>query len=226
MMAEFLVLRLSAPLQSWGEKGRLRIRDTSSFPTKSGILGLLGCALGVPRDDPQGTMEKLGNDVKLAIRADQPGTMLFDYQTAQVSAYHRIGDGSVAPAPTTLVLSKYYLQDADFTVFLAGSHDTLIRLQDALKHPVFPLYLGRKCCIASHPILDGIYEGELPDLLQSLPRFDKAHQLCMEKADDIPVLSEFPFGKESAFPRQDVPLRGRQFTYHDVYRGCISYDPV
>ena len=39
-----LLLRLEAPLQSWGTRSRWDVRDTATEPTKSGIIGLLGCA--------------------------------------------------------------------------------------------------------------------------------------------------------------------------------------
>ena len=45
-MANTLFLRLEGPLQSWGERGHWAVRDTAPEPTKSGVVGLLGCALG------------------------------------------------------------------------------------------------------------------------------------------------------------------------------------
>ena len=41
-----LLLWLEAPLQSWGADSRYGRRDTLPFPTRSGILGLLCCAMG------------------------------------------------------------------------------------------------------------------------------------------------------------------------------------
>ena len=41
-----LLLWLEAPLQSWGAGSRYGRRDTLPFPTRSGILGLLCCAMG------------------------------------------------------------------------------------------------------------------------------------------------------------------------------------
>ena len=51
-MANTLFLRLEGPLQSWGERGRWSVRDTALEPTKSGVIGLIACALGY-RDDTQ-----------------------------------------------------------------------------------------------------------------------------------------------------------------------------
>lgn len=46
-MAEpYLLMWLEAPLQAWGHESRFGRRESLDFPTKSGVLGLLCCALG------------------------------------------------------------------------------------------------------------------------------------------------------------------------------------
>ena len=42
----YLLLWLEAPLQAWGFDSKFGRRETLAFPTKSGVLGLLCCALG------------------------------------------------------------------------------------------------------------------------------------------------------------------------------------
>lgn len=37
---------LEGPLQSWGVNSKYGRRDTLQFPTKSGILGIILCAMG------------------------------------------------------------------------------------------------------------------------------------------------------------------------------------
>ena len=46
-----LLIRLEGPLQAWSAQGKLGVRDTEREPTKSGVLGLIGAALGMPRTD-------------------------------------------------------------------------------------------------------------------------------------------------------------------------------
>ena len=41
-----LVLRLAAPMQSWGSDSKYNIRKTNREPTKSGVLGMIAAALG------------------------------------------------------------------------------------------------------------------------------------------------------------------------------------
>ena len=46
MSNPYLLLWLEGPLQAWGHDSRFGRRDSLPFPTKSGVLGLLCCALG------------------------------------------------------------------------------------------------------------------------------------------------------------------------------------
>ena len=46
MKTSFLLLWLESALQSWGADSKFGRRDSLPFPTKSGITGLLLCALG------------------------------------------------------------------------------------------------------------------------------------------------------------------------------------
>ena len=75
-----LLLRLAAPLQSWGMDSKFETRKTNREPTKSGIIGLLSAALGLRRDETE-EIEKL-NRLRFAVRVDQEGSLLIDYHTA------------------------------------------------------------------------------------------------------------------------------------------------
>lgn len=44
-----LLLRLEAPLQSYGERAKWDFRDSAYFPTKSGVIGIIACAMGLKR---------------------------------------------------------------------------------------------------------------------------------------------------------------------------------
>lgn len=75
-----LLLRLAAPLQSWGMDSKFETRKTNREPTKSGIIGLLSAALGLRRDETE-EIEKL-NQLRFAVRVDREGSLLIDYHTA------------------------------------------------------------------------------------------------------------------------------------------------
>ena len=69
-----LLLRLAAPLQSWGADSKFETRKTNREPTKSGVIGLLAAALGLRRDDAAG-LARL-NGLNFAVRADREGSLL------------------------------------------------------------------------------------------------------------------------------------------------------
>ncbi|MFF4078632.1 type I-E CRISPR-associated protein Cas5/CasD [Streptomyces sp. NPDC001777] len=91
MSHHVLLIRLAAPLQSWGVAGRFWRRDTHSRPTKSGVIGLCAAALGLPREPPP---EDPGNDplaelapLLFGVRADHPGKPVRDYHTVGAGRY-------------------------------------------------------------------------------------------------------------------------------------------
>ena len=76
-----LILRLEGPLQSWGEHSvYYQEGDTATMPTKSGIVGLLACALGISKEGSTEIAE-LSDALTIGIRADRPGKILIDFQT-------------------------------------------------------------------------------------------------------------------------------------------------
>ena len=107
--------RLCGPMQSWGTQSRFLVRDTGLEPSKSGIVGLICAAMGTPRDD-RTTIERFAR-LRIAVRADRPGTMAMDFHT--VGGLHSGGDGygvirADATGVGTVVSRRYYLADAEF----------------------------------------------------------------------------------------------------------------
>ena len=148
-----LLLRLAAPIQAWGAESKFETRRTLGYPTKSGVIGMLAAALGYSRETPPDDL----NTLHFGIRIDREGVYLRDYHTA-----HGKKDKD------TYITQRYYLSDA---VFLAGleSSDTafLEQLQTALLHPVYPLYLGRRSCPPTMPLVLGIRDTDLLTALQN-----------------------------------------------------------
>jgi CRISPR system Cascade subunit CasD len=136
-----LMLRLAGPMQSWGSGSRFTVRDTDPAPTKSGVVGLLAAARGLRRTDP---LEDL-LELNFGVRVDQPGTVERDFQTA------RAADGSRS-YPLT---HRYYLADAVFIAAIEGDDELIAGLDDAVRHPVFPLYLGRRAFPPVGPVTLG-----------------------------------------------------------------------
>lgn len=83
MTPHVLLVRLAAPLQSWGVLSRFSRRDTRSRPTKSGVVGLCAAALGLDRTDDLGELAK----IRFGVRADHPGTPVRDYHVVGAGRY-------------------------------------------------------------------------------------------------------------------------------------------
>lgn len=168
-MANTLFLRLEGPLQSWGERGRWSVRDSAPEPTKSGVVGLLACALGINQDEP---IRNLSESLFIGVRVDRPGVRLTDY--------HTIGGGYDEPMlltaegkpkwstgrPHTEISHRDYLADASFLAALQGVPSLIEDLTAALQHPVWVVFLGRKSCPPSQPVFAGV--GDYADLQSAL----------------------------------------------------------
>lgn len=146
-----LLLQCVAPLQSWGTQSEYIVRDTGREPSKSGVIGLLCAAMGIPRSDNE-TLARLG-ELRMGVRADREGKILHDYHTI---------------FELEVVSHRYYLSDAMFLVGLEGDLGWLRQLQAALKHPRWHLFLGRKSCVPSRPpyLPQGLSNKSLLEALQ------------------------------------------------------------
>lgn len=69
-MPRYLILRLDGPMQAWGTHTFEDFRPSSHFPTRSGLLGLLGACLGIDRRDHAG-QEGLAASVEFTVRVDR-----------------------------------------------------------------------------------------------------------------------------------------------------------
>lgn len=146
-----LLLRICGPMQSWGTRSRFSERDTEMEPSKSGILGVLCAALGMPRTEPlDGGASNLAG-LLMGVRVDHEGTLARDYHTAGGGgAGVRRADGSVSR--DAVLSNRYYLAEADFLVGLEGDRRFLDRLDAALRAPRWQLSLGRKSFVPGVPV--------------------------------------------------------------------------
>lgn len=161
-----LLLRCVAPLQAWDTQSNFGVRTTGREPSKSGIIGLLCAALGRSRSEPMDDLAEL----KMGVRVDQEGQVLRDWHTAGASGYLR-ASGTIEQT-NVITSTRYYLSDAAFLVGLeSGDHQLLIKLHDALNHPRWLLFLGRKSCPPSAPpyLANGLQDADLLAALASHP---------------------------------------------------------
>ncbi|MCC7230144.1 MAG: hypothetical protein IT203_07100, partial [Fimbriimonadaceae bacterium] len=76
--------------------------------------------------------------------------------------------------PATTVSPRDYLHDAAFLVALAGQSSLIEECVSALREPVWPLFLGRKGCPPTRPLLlvDPPEYADLESALKLHPRLD------------------------------------------------------
>jgi CRISPR system Cascade subunit CasD len=161
----FLVLRLDAPMQSWGRVAMDPVRPTYAHPTRSGLAGMIASALGWRYSDGARTTA-LQDALRYGVREDRPARILRDYHTADLGrigreswtrwGIERRGGGPAASG--TQILDKHYLADAVFVVAFSLDDDSPVNLDEvaqALRSPARPLFLGRKGCLPATPILVG-----------------------------------------------------------------------
>lgn len=222
-----LLLRLAAPMQSWGVQSRFGIRDTGLEPSKSGVIGLLCAALGKPRDEAEDTtlQPKLSTlaELRMGVRVLREGVPKVDYHTA--GGAHKQGDDyGVVKADgkgrTTVQSWRHYLSDADFLVGLesADNERLLPALDEALRSPHWHLCLGRKSFAPALPVRVGVFTGELENVLRDYkpeaalmfqPQDEAAPtryiiEVAAEEQDGVEVRMDVPvsFAKRAFLPRR------------------------
>lgn len=198
-----LVLRLAGPLQSWGAASRFTRRTTEAQPTKSGIIGLLAAAQGLRRTDP---IEHLVG-IELAVRTDQDGVLLRDFQTA----HHRV---SGKPMPLT---ERFYWTDAVYTAHIGGPRPLLEGLADSLRDPAYPLYLGRRSCVPEGRVVIGVDDRTVADSLRLCPWQAGNVRRARALRQRQPWLRLAVQADSSVFP--DLPAT------HEVNDVPVTFDP-
>lgn len=183
-MKEYLVFRLYGPMASWGQAAVGGDRPTGLSPTRSAVLGLLGAALGIKRDDEQ-ALNNLAESILVSSKLIGAGSLIRDYQTAQVPSHskkitHRTRKSELSEEKLNTVLSgRDYRCDALRVVVISLTSSaslTLESLKDALLKPTFTLCLGRKSCPLAIPLapmvvsvnsLKEALDSEFPSLTRS-----------------------------------------------------------
>lgn len=226
MSDPYLLLWLEAPLQSWGHDSKFGRRDSLDFPTKSGVLGLLCCALGA--GGKQVDWLARWADCDMQVQAYVPGDkhgqplprqpLMRDFHMVgsgyddkdpwQTLLIPKTSEGKKAVGGGTKMTYRYYLQDMAFSVAIQGPQEELTKLEAALQNPVWDLYLGRKNCVPTEFIAQGVHA----DIEQAMV---KAKQLAEDK-NRMPVFKVLQGEHDGeVLNLNDVPL---QFGEHKLYR--------
>lgn len=174
-MNPYLLLWLEAPLQAWGHDSRFGRRDSLDFPTKSGVLGLLCCARGAGGEERDWLAAWAGLDMQVAAYVPQDGKDCALPREPLLRDFHMVGsgyddadpwqnllipktsEGKKAVGGGTKMTYRYYLQDMAYAVAMEVPAHASEEIAEALKAPVWDLYLGRKNCVPTELVFQGIH---------------------------------------------------------------------
>lgn len=166
-----IVLKMYAAFQGWGAPGSsYKYRPVSDYPTKSGIVGMIGASLGI-LNSQEDKLINLGKQLEIEIDYEKSdkGTLVTDFQVVngnQVTAkkynlplYYNEDGLVIYPLLKTsadnkermdpIVIYKEYRANATYYVKVKGDSKLIDDIIYSLYHPCFPIYFGKKCCIGN-----------------------------------------------------------------------------
>ena len=228
-MDETLIWTLTANIAAMGELAGNEYRPSLRYPGRSIILGILGAALGIERDDLAG-QEKL-SALETAVAIFNDGTHFRDYHTVQTigrkcrhdaysyrDAHAHAKRGHLFTTPTY----REYRSDVHYGVAIwNGKPDenmetvkepvvpiTLEEIRRGLEQPVYSMFLGRKSCSLSSPVAARIVET---DSLEIAFRHLPNPVWMRDPATAREMVIDAGFARNSGFNgmwewRHDIPL--------------------
>lgn len=159
---------------------------------------MLAAAAGIERGD-DASLEPLAA-LRFAVRIDQPGTRVRDFQTA----HHGVSGKSMP------LSERFYLTDAVFVAAVEGDTTLLSGLHAALRNPVYAPFLGRRSCPPAQPVDLGLHNGaSLMEVLGQVPWQASAwyRRQHRDRTDiELTVLREARNEEEFADTLRDQPV--------------------
>lgn len=215
-----LALRLEGPLQSWGFDSQYNRRNTGLMPTKSAIAGMCCAALGLPRgSDQEKRFLASFRSIKMTSIAIPRTLAGKELPVRRLQDYHTVGGGYDPNNPNergsitvsaekgtprakkgqalAVLTHRQYLNDASFGILLQGTAPLLRQIADALRNPVWGIWLGRKTCIPSAPIFAGLKDSRVDAIRLLVGKKPVESFTCQEEVEN------FAAGRDSL---PDTPL--------------------
>ncbi len=225
-MKDFLILKLHGPMQAWGEHTFEGLRPSANFPTRSGLLGLLGACIGIIRNDRK-HLQELADSVGMAVRVDARHIAKLDgtwraLRVTKTTDYHTVKDAredyTGLKKHETIQTWREYLYDAEFTVAIWNQTNwtlSIDRLEHAVRQPKFTPYLGRRSCPLARPLFEKrVSSADVLEALKDVAPYGGT------------IYSETKMGDRMMRVR-DVPLvnQPRQFASRNIYVYGGEYVP-
>ncbi len=228
-MIEALVLRLDAPLMSFGGTAVDQINPTDRFPGRALLAGLLANALGWDHADA----EKIGalqDALRVASRWDIEPEYIVDYHTVDLGQDHLVDTGWTtrgvpegrggASSEATHQRWRHYWANGVCTAALAlvgVASASLDACAAALLKPARPLFIGRKTCLPAAPLLLGRRTGE------TLRAILAAEPLADARARQRPAAIEARWPADEGGGERELTVYDRRDWRANVPRGHHAY---
>ena len=231
MTDSVLLMWLEAPLQSWGADSRFGRRDTLDFPTRSGVLGLICCALGRGGEEREWLlrMSAHSQEVLACTRAEKNAAVV---REPLLRDFHMVGSGYDEKDPWESLLTpktsegkkpvgggtkmtyRYYLQDMAFAVIMSLPEEEAKSISEALQNPCWDLYLGRKCCVPTDLIYRGLFATDDEARAAALELIDLKERAVVfsvregEHDGEVLILNDVPvaFGRNKEYRDRRVTV--------------------
>jgi len=225
-MAQHLVLRLEAPLISFGGEAIDNFGVVRDFPAASMVTGLIANALGYRRGDGP-RHDRLQQRLVFGARLDRVAERMQDFQTAQLEAAdkgwtrHGVPEGRAGGAGTYKGPHlRYRDYDTDACICIAvrlnpaGESPTLHEIATALDYPARPLFIGRKPCLPSARIVEGFIKAQT--ILEAL----KTYPHLTNEQGDHPVVLFWPYGEGEMECSQTLTITDQRSWRTGVHGGA------
>jgi CRISPR system Cascade subunit CasD len=127
-------------------------------------------------------------------------------------------DGTKAVGGGTKLTYRYYLQDARFAAIVEIPSELSTTFSEALKCPVYDIYLGRKNCVPTDFIYRSVFDTE-----------NDAYQKSIEIAQEKNLCQEFRVidgesEEGDVITLNDVPLQFGEFKKYKDRRVTVIYE--
>jgi CRISPR system Cascade subunit CasD len=224
-----MALWLEGPMQSWGFESRFGYRGTAEFPTKSGVIGLILCALGKAGEQRE-LLANLASMTMTVVRYNRKNRDNEPTPEVLLTDFHMIGAGyedkdkwqnlfkpktaSGTKGSGAYITYRGYLQDVAFGIVLDMTKEQAEFISSALVAPVWDLYLGRKSCAPTEVIFQGSYDNEadcevkLSDLATTKNRAKSMTVFDAQREGELVILNDVPvsFGEHKEYSERVVTI--------------------
>lgn len=211
MSNAYLLLWLEGPFQSWGNDSRYGRRETLKFPTKSALCGLVCASMGARGEQTKFLNELANTKITVYAYSSKKRNISFlqDFQTVGNGYDSKDPFESLLVPKTSLgkspngtgskITYRYYLQDASYAVVWELPEELAQEIAQRIVDPIYFVSLGRKNCIPSEWIYQGVFTNKEEAFTQAQNIAEHKQKICTKT-----IL-------EGAFPDQ-----GEVIALHDI----------